>query len=275
MKSCPICKTDQYNTRLMAAASGEILICGKCGLGMFDGPMPPQVGGDIEESASFRWIKRRILNHEFGYLRHRRPMRLLEIGSGSGELASFLQSFGHQVACCDVGRGSLDGIARRYGMQTFCGTIEDVDLGDLRFDGIVMRHVFEHLDNPDGILQKLCAHLNPNGRLFFSQPNLDSWCRKLSPAEWNWTVPYHRFFWSENTLTAYLQGKGFRVVKARSVFSHFGLPMGLCRIVPAGAARRLLMPVLAPVGTLAEIAAVWLHQGQNLFLEAEYTGQPV
>jgi SAM-dependent methyltransferase len=231
--------------------------------------MPEQVGGDIVESPSFRSVKRLILRLEFGYLRRVGPLRLLEIGSGSGELARFLQSMGHEVVCSDVAEESLANIAREYGLATICGPVQDADLGQVPFDGVVMRHVFEHFEDPDGIIHKLREHLAPQGRLLLTQPNLDSWCRRVAGSNWNWTVPYHRFFWSEATLGAFLRARGFRIVKSRSVFSHLGLPRGLCVAVGQPLLRKLLTPALMPVGVALEFLAGCFHRGQNLFIEAE------
>jgi len=244
------------------------LECAGCGLGMFDGPMPNEVGNAICESTRFRFVKRLILKSEFGYLRRRKPMRLLEIGSGSGELASLLHDFGHEVTCCDVTQEGLDYIARMYGLRTIYGTIQDANLEGLRFDGIVMRHVLEHIEDPDSVFAKLKSHLAPDGRIFLSQPNYASWCRLITGKEWGWTLPWHRSFWTEDTLRVFLEHQGFRVIKSKSIFSHLGLPLGLPRIVAPGAVRKLLAPLLIPIGTLLELAAVVWHRAQNLFVEA-------
>lgn len=249
---------------------GTIKTCPVCGFAINDDVIPESLGGDIFETESFRWVKRQILKHEFGYLRHVAPRVFLEIGSGSGELAGYLKSMGHDVVCCDLGQESLNIIKERYGLRTIFGDIMAIDLRGTPYTAIVMRHVFEHMLDPEAFFRKLTTTLPVGGHFVVTQPNLDSWSRKVSGDDWNWTVPIHRTFWTEKTLRLFLEKRGFRVTRSRTVFSHLGMPMALTRKLPKGIIGKLLKPFAFLAGCFLELVAVSLfHAGQNVFVEAE------
>lgn len=268
--TCLVCSSQDSFRTIRSLPNGTIKACSNCGFTINDDIIPESLGGDIFETESFRWVKRHLLKHEFGYLRSGPRLTFLEIGSGSGELAGYLQSMGNDVICCDLGQESLKYIREKFGLRTVFGDIMEVDLRATPYTAIVMRHVFEHMLDPEAFFYKLTKTLPVGGHFIVTQPNIDSWSRKLSGDDWNWTVPIHRTFWSERTLRLFLEKRGFRVVRSRTVFSHLGMPRALMLKLPKGWLGSLFKPFAFGLGCLLEVAAVaWFHAGQNVFVDAE------
>lgn len=267
MKSCPVCKTDAFNSLLHRFPQGDVLICGQCGLGIFDGPMPTSVAVDIPASHLFGWVKRAILSYEFRPLASLPPLKVLDIGAGSGELAFILHNLGHSVTCNDASEENTKRIEADYGLPTLAGTLEDQILQEGSFEAIIMRHVFEHFDAPDATADFVLAALVAGGRLIVTQPNMDSWARRVGGREWNWTLPYHRFFWNESAFSKFFESKGCITTQRRAIFSHLGLPRCLGTRIRPGALQRLLAPATLTLGTALELVAIPFHKAQNLYME--------
>jgi len=267
MKICPVCETNKYRKKLLKVEGGVVYKCEGCGLGIFKGPMPTYVGADIKESNLVRFFKRILLWHEFGYLQQKK--KLLEIGSGSGELAAYLDSRGHKVYCSDIDKNNLKRIKETFGFKTIYWDVSKPKKMKDKFDCIVLRHVFEHFDDPVSVLKNLKALLKPGGSLIFTQPNFGSWSRILAKEKWVWTTPYHRFFWDLKTLQALLEKEGFVVTRKRGIFSPFGFPLHLGKILGF---KQNSVPVLlftAPLGIILEFFAVFFNGSNNLLLEAK------
>ena len=99
----------------------------------------------------------------------------LDVGCGKGTFATLLRSRGVEnivgiepdPARAVVAAESLD--------RVICSTVEHVvdhDLGDARFDLIVLSDVIEHLIDPWTAVKRLASHLEPNGQMLISVPNV-------------------------------------------------------------------------------------------------------
>ncbi len=269
MKKCVLCNSNSRYKKVYTFSEGDIYVCQKCGLAFFNGIAPHSASSEYKESKFFRLIKRIFLFLEFGYLKKKDKMRLLEIGSGSGVLANYLSSMGHKVVCCDINKKSIDAIRKKYNLETIYGAIESIKLKENYFDGILMRHVFEHIDSPDICINVLYSALKVNGFLCMTTPNYESWARLIAGKKWNWFIPSHRYFWSEKTLSSFLEKRGFKVIKSQNIFTHNGVSYALDNLVPFRIIRYLLRPITLPIGLILEIISINFHRGQNLFIEAK------
>lgn len=101
--------------------------------------------------------------------------RLLDVGSGAGSWAPRLRAAGAGwLVALDPSPAAIELAAERYDLAV-AGTIEDTDLhelGDARFDTIVVADVLEHLVDPWRALRKLRAWAAPDATLAVSVPNL-------------------------------------------------------------------------------------------------------
>ncbi len=269
-KKCPVCFTDKYLSFKYLYREGKIAICKKCDLAIFIGPIPDSAGADIaEEGFLLKYLKRLMLQYEFGHLKHYKSLKILDIGSGSGELARTLSRQGHEIECNDVDRTSLKRIFGKLGFKTLYGSIDKIKIKDRSYDGVVMRHVFEHIDNPHKFINKIYQILKKNGRLFITQPNYDSLCRILIGKNWTgFSVPSHRYSWSLNNLSFFLRENGFNIIKTRTIFSHYGFSLNLIQLIKNKYLKIILTPLFLVTGLILEMLAVLVGRGQNLFIEA-------
>lgn len=118
------------------------------------------------------WWKR-VLNVQAPYqwnLRRQHLGRTLDVGCGIGRN---LETLGAGSVGVDHNRASI-AAARARGVQAL--TVEEWDASPLRqpesFDGLLVAHVIEHMDEADGIalLRMYLPYLKPGGRVFFVCP---------------------------------------------------------------------------------------------------------
>ena len=97
--------------------------------------------------------------------------RVLDVGTGSGELARRLVGLGFEVAACDGSPASHwnpgDGVAYRE-----CDLNAGLPYDDESFDYIVCLEVIEHLDNPFALCRELRRVLRKDGNIYISTPNI-------------------------------------------------------------------------------------------------------
>lgn len=270
MELCPVCKSQKNLIKTNSYPEGSIYVCEKCNVGIFNGVLPKYAGADIEEKNFVRFFKKFILRYEFGYLKKKRPMRILEIGSGSGELGLLLSKFSHDITCNDIDKKSLARVSSRLKLKTLYGSIEKLSIPSSLFNMIILRHTFEHMDNPDKVIQSIRRVLIKKGTVIITLPNYDSLCRKIIGDSWTgFSIPSHRYFWTIPGLSAFLKKNGFRIMKKKTLFSHYGLPLNLLFLTKNRVLRWAFLPFFFFFGSMLEIIFTQIGKGQNLFIEAQ------
>ncbi|MBP7928072.1 class I SAM-dependent methyltransferase [Patescibacteria group bacterium] len=135
--------------------------------------------------------------------------KLLDVGCGDGK---FLNLFSNR-------EWDLYGI-EPYGkpvspsknIKFISEKFENTKLQDSSFDVITMWHVLEHIENPTEVLRELHRILKPDGLIFISVPNINSFSFRLFKQHWfALYLPIHTYHYSINTLTALLNISGFEV----------------------------------------------------------------
>lgn len=98
------------------------------------------------------------------------PLRLLEVGCGTGSNLSLLKGFG-TVDAIEPDDGARAHAARVSGIDIRGGYLPDgVDLEDGTYDLIVMFDVLEHIPDDQGALEVLRRKLAPGGRMIVTVP---------------------------------------------------------------------------------------------------------
>ena len=109
--------------------------------------------------------------------------------------------------------------AQALGLETIEGLVESVDLGDRRFDLVVICQTVDHLLDIAGTLARVRGLLTDRGLLFIDIVDFRAGCLR------NWSVEDavkidHPYYLTESTMTAYLRRAGFAVARTDYAADH-------------------------------------------------------
>lgn len=152
---------------------------------------------------------------------------LLEIGTGSGFLISFLES--------EYPKAKLTGLEYDSRLVTLTkskvknatviqGNAENFDLKDNTFDIIVSLQVIEHLYRPELMLTTVKKHLKTNGLFIFTTPNLEGIGAKYMKNKWHGYRADHVSLKSYTEWKAFVEQNGFTSIYCGSTF-FTGIPI--------------------------------------------------
>jgi len=105
------------------------------------------------------------------------PLRILEVGAGTGSNLALLQRYG-TVEAIEPDDGARAFAEARSGLTLKGGYLPDVPLDDGAYDLIVLLDVLEHIPDDVGALAYLKAKLAPGGKLLVTVPG----------APWMWSA---------------------------------------------------------------------------------------
>ena len=144
---------------------------------------------------------------------------LLDIGGSTGVVAhAFATRFNLRATVVDP--APLETAeAQAFGLETIEGLIEDIDLGDRRFDMVMLCQSVDHLLDVAGTLSRLRELLTAHGLLFVDIVDFRAAYLR------NWSVEEavkidHPYYLTEATATAYLKRAGFDIVRADYAADH-------------------------------------------------------
>ena len=103
--------------------------------------------------------------------------RILDVGCGDGFHLDLLRRFGPKgwtLEGVDLDVRAVQ-VAARRGITVHQGTIEDLDLGENRYDVVYTIMTVEHVAHPDRMLAAIHRLLKPGGRLVIVTDNTDSY----------------------------------------------------------------------------------------------------
>lgn len=150
-----------------------------------------------------RWLIRRIGSGS-------RAGRLLDVGCGSGFLASLFAGAGWDVTGVERDDDTAVHARETYRIRV----VTDMAAAEGLFDLVMVNHVLEHLDQPLQLLEKCRGLLAPGGKLVVAVPNFSSLQAAVGAEGWfHLDLPVHLFHFSEQGLVNLLQRAGFRVVE--------------------------------------------------------------
>ena len=144
----------------------------------------------------------------------RRGLRLLELGSGLGNLLVEAVSRGYEVTGVEYSESSVRAANERLGAERVLqGSIGDVSLPAEHFDVAVLADVIEHTRDPLADLRRVWRVLRPGAVLFIAVPSLDSWSARLMRERWMEFKDEHLFYFDSLTMQWLLFKAGFEQVE--------------------------------------------------------------
>jgi SAM-dependent methyltransferase len=180
-------------------------------------------------TALFRWRYRRAVRRPpLGALASRPPGRLLDVGSGRGDLGVTLARRGWRVTGLEPSPDAC-AEARRRGVVTIQGTLAAAaEPLPEELDAIAFQHSLEHVAEPLEDLAKAAALLRPGGLVLISLPNFGSRPARRFGADWfHLDLPRHRSHFTRRGLDALLARAGLHDRELSVSTSADGLPMSL------------------------------------------------
>lgn len=153
-----------------------------------------------------------------------RPLKVLDVGCGTGMNSAWIAERGHHVEGVDISANAI----RSYRERGFTGHVMDCERGlefpDNSFDAVFCSEVIEHLTDPEILVAAMFRVLRPGGLLVISTPNSAFWLYRLLGLLGR-TVselqhPKHVHFFSRHSLTRLLTDGGFDVERrlARNMY---------------------------------------------------------
>jgi SAM-dependent methyltransferase len=161
--------------------------------------------------------RRRILTALIERFRPRTgPLRILEVGCGTGSNIAMLQGFG-TVDAIEPDDHARAFASKRTGLTIKGGYLPDVPLQDGYYDLIVLLDVLEHIPDDQAALAALRPKLAPGGRLLLAVPAM--------PSLWSGhdIAHHHQRRYTARTLEQVVRAAGFRKLH-RGAFNTLLLP---------------------------------------------------
>src|SRR5688572_21038077 len=146
------------------------------------------------------------------YLDGRGYRTMLDIGGSTGIVAAALaERFDLNATVIDP--APLEAAeAQALGIETIEGLVEEVDLGQRRFDVVIVCQTVDHLLDVAGTLRRVRELLTDRGILFVDIVDFRAAYLR------NWSVEEavkidHPYYFTESTMIAYLRRSGFEVLR--------------------------------------------------------------
>jgi len=152
---------------------------------------------------------------------------LLDIGGSTGVVAHhFVREFGLRGMLIDPAPLEVEE-ARRLGLETVTGLVEEHDFGNERFDVVIICQTVDHLLDVRGTLARVRQLLSQRGLLFIDIVDFRAAYLR------NWSVEDaikidHPYYLTEQTMGAYLRRSGFGILRRDYAADHLHVSY-ICR----------------------------------------------
>ncbi len=149
--------------------------------------------------------------------------RLLDVGSGLGNLLTVGRERGWDVRGVEPNAYAVDSAEQRLPGVMFCGGIEEYNSEPGSFDLISCLDVIEHLRRPDDVLEQFHDWLGPGGGLVISTVDMGSLAARLMGSRWPHYHRDHLWYFNRKSLTALVERAGFAILDCCRVRKAFTL----------------------------------------------------
>lgn len=159
-----------------------------------------------KECYGVRWEFRECLDDLGGFGRS-----ILEVGCGEGIFLGMAQAVGYDATGLDLNSAAI-AVAKAKGLSAFTLTLEAYTADEHRqFDGVVLFHTLEHVEDPHALLCNIARVLRPGGPVSLSVPSPNRWQLAIGEREWFDYPPHHLVRFTTGGLRRLLERSGFRM----------------------------------------------------------------
>ncbi|MEM8900826.1 MAG: class I SAM-dependent methyltransferase [Bacteroidota bacterium] len=238
---CPVCASENIQPKLTAKdytvshEEFEIWECGDCSLRFTQGiPVEEEIGKyyQSEEYISHSNTNKGIISTAYQIVRqYTLKMKknlvekdsglsegsILDIGCGTGEFLSVMQSAGWSVKGLEPDEGARTQAEELLGNQVFKPS-QLFQESPASYDVISMWHVLEHVHQLHEYIKKIHEILKPNGTLFIAVPNYLSKDAASYQKDWAaYDVPRHLYHFTPQALSQLVSQYGFRIEEKKAM----------------------------------------------------------
>ena len=267
---CPICLSRKMYYAF-SVQKCRLVECRDCGHMMLHPPPSREVletiyredywllDGDEGQRRHFAELKRATARLYLDLVRRclgRHGGRLLEIGSGTGEMLAEAVELGYEVTGLEVSASACARARERLGSRgrIVCGDISNLP-GEGEYDVCVMADVIEHVYDPREFLRRVYGMLRPGGIAIIATPTLESWSARLMRDKWMEFKTEHLHYFTQETLHSLLFQTGLDPVCASA--GHKCLSLEYI----AGHFEKYPVPIVSfVVRRLARLFPAWLRR---------------
>lgn len=140
---------------------------------------------------------------------------LLDVGSGTGYFAEYVQRRGHRVTGVEQSEEARRWAKIHFGVTCFPSLLGE-SLPESSIDVITLWHVLEHIETLKEHFARFRTLLKPKGALVVAVPNPISYdCRHYGVQWAAYDVPRHLWHFSPETLKTLAHKEGFRCIRVK------------------------------------------------------------
>jgi SAM-dependent methyltransferase len=161
--------------------------------------------------------------------------RLFDVGAATGILLDLARGRGWATDGIEPSAWAVRFAKSKYGLEVRPGDFETADLPAGAFRAVTMIDVIEHTPRPAAAARRAFEILAPGGLLCIVTPDFGSAAARLAGRRWWHLRPGHLSYFNRRSLTALLEGAGFRIVRRRRYAWTFSLHYLVSRKIQAGA----------------------------------------
>jgi 2-polyprenyl-3-methyl-5-hydroxy-6-metoxy-1,4-benzoquinol methylase len=138
--------------------------------------------------------------------------RLLEIGTGAGELTSVAKELLFDITGIEIRPIYAKNVSNRLNVPIYSIDFMDFETDDI-FDILILGDVLEHVPNPSVMIEKAYNLLDKEGVIWISTPNFESaFSYIMKDKDPMWRVCEHLNYFSYRSLKKTLENTGFKTV---------------------------------------------------------------
>ena len=194
VEHCELCHSTHFTEVGNKDRDGKPLrsvICENCDL-VFSDPRPASTQIDDFYREGYRMAYKQAwqprLKHTYragkvaqGRLRHLMPLlapgsRVLDFGSGGGEIVFILRELGHEARGIEPNIGYAEYSRDVLGIPVQIGGFAEARVEPHSLDLVTLFHVAEHLEHPVEAFKQAAQWLRVGGKLYIEVPNVESCC---------------------------------------------------------------------------------------------------
>lgn len=157
------------------------------------------------------WVKRNSLTGK----------KVLEVGCGTGDYLEIMNKTGVVAYGLENNSNSVK-VAKAKGLEVYQGFVEEerTKLKQMPFDAFFILNFLEHIPNPKAFLRGISFNLSDDAVGLVEVPNMNMILRENLYSE---LIQDHLLYFTEDTLTRFLECNGFEVLRCRTILNEYVL----------------------------------------------------